>query len=160
MQLAKTWGVQATKLPKLITPKRELCEQLKQRPDAGIWSMESYINCKQTIIYRWIWLHDKRRHCMHSNSDKRSKSYIELMIHASRLDPYGWATCPWFKIKISPNQCREYHCGDKTAGRSFYLHNGSSYIDKMVSLFWHPTPLVYIMGNVKCIGDIIYPFIS
>ena len=43
---------------------------------------------------------------------------------------------PWFNIKMSSYQYRKSHCGDKTVVRSFYLHNGISYIGKMASLYW------------------------
>ena len=33
-------------------------------------------------------------------------------------------------------QLRKSHCGDKTVVRSTYLHNGISYTDKLVSLYW------------------------
>ena len=43
---------------------------------------------------------------------------------------------PWFNIKISSNQYRKSHCGDKTIIRSSYLHNGISYTGKTTSLYW------------------------
>ena len=33
-------------------------------------------------------------------------------------------------------QYRKSHCGDKTILRPSYLHNGTSYTDKMTSLYW------------------------
>ena len=39
-------------------------------------------------------------------------------------------------IKMSSYQYRKSHCGDKTAVRSSYLHNGISYIGKITSLYW------------------------
>ena len=43
---------------------------------------------------------------------------------------------PWFNIKMSSYQYRKFHCGDKMVVRSSYLHNGISYIGKMVSFYW------------------------
>ena len=37
---------------------------------------------------------------------------------------------------MSSYQYRKSHCGDKTAVRSSYLHNGISYTGKMSSLYW------------------------
>ena len=39
-------------------------------------------------------------------------------------------------IKMSSYQYRKSHCGDKTILRPSYLHNGISYTDKMISLYW------------------------
>ena len=38
--------------------------------------------------------------------------------------------------RMSSYQYRKSHCGDKTVVRSSYLHNGISYTDKMMSLYW------------------------
>ena len=46
-------------------------------------------------------------------------------------DPGGW-----LNIKMSSNQYRKTHCGDKTILRPSYLHNGISYTGKMISLYW------------------------
>ena len=43
---------------------------------------------------------------------------------------------PWFNIKMSSYQYREYHCGDKTVVRPSYLHNGISCTGKTTSLYW------------------------
>ena len=53
-----------------------------------------------------------------------------------------------FNIKMSSYQRRKSHCGDKTVVRSSYLHNGTSYTGKMVSLYWI-SPLVSIMWYRK-----------
>ena len=45
-------------------------------------------------------------------------------------------TWGWFNIKMSSNQYRKCHCGDKTILRSSYLHNGISYTGKMTCLYW------------------------
>ena len=37
---------------------------------------------------------------------------------------------------MSSYQYRKSHCGDKTILRPSYLHNGISYTDKMISLYW------------------------
>ena len=42
----------------------------------------------------------------------------------------------WFSIKMTSYQCRKSHCGDKTILRPSYLYNGTSYTDKMTSLYW------------------------
>ena len=42
----------------------------------------------------------------------------------------------WFNIKMLPYQYGKSHCGDKTAVRSSYLHNGIDYTCKMSSLYW------------------------
>ena len=52
-----------------------------------------------------------------------------------RQDAYKWPG-PWFNIKMSSNQYRKSHCGDKTVVRSSYLYNGISYIGKMISFDW------------------------
>ena len=41
-----------------------------------------------------------------------------------------------FNIKMTSYQYRKSHCGDKTAVRSSYLHNGIFYTGKMSSLYW------------------------
>ena len=43
---------------------------------------------------------------------------------------------PWFNIKMPSYQYKKSHCGDKTILRPSYLHNGLSYTDKMISLYW------------------------
>ena len=43
---------------------------------------------------------------------------------------------PWFDIETSSCQYRKSHCGDKTVVRSSYLHDGISYIAKMVWFYW------------------------
>ena len=43
---------------------------------------------------------------------------------------------PWFNIKISSYQYRKSNSGDKTILRPSYLHNGISYTDETVSLYW------------------------
>ena len=55
-----------------------------------------------------------------------------------KLGQYHSCCCPgpWFNIKMSSYQYRKYHCGDKTAVRSSYLHNGISYTGKMISFYW------------------------
>ena len=47
-----------------------------------------------------------------------------------------WCPGVWFSIKMSSNQYRKSHCGDKTILRPSYLHNGISYTGKMTSLYW------------------------
>ena len=42
----------------------------------------------------------------------------------------------WFNIKMPSYQYSKSHCGDKTVVRSSYLHNGISYIGKIVSFYW------------------------
>ena len=44
-------------------------------------------------------------------------------------------TRPRFNIKMTPNQYRKSHCGDKTIPRPSYFQNGISYTDKMTSLY-------------------------
>ena len=48
--------------------------------------------------------------------------------------------CWWpggrINIKMSSEQYRKSHCGDKTILRLSYLHNGISYTDKMTFLYW------------------------
>ena len=39
-------------------------------------------------------------------------------------------------IKMSSYRYRKPHCGDKTILRPSYLHNGISYTDKMIFLYW------------------------
>ena len=43
---------------------------------------------------------------------------------------------PRFNINMTSYQCRKSHCGDKMILRPSYLHNGLSYINKMISLYW------------------------
>ena len=43
---------------------------------------------------------------------------------------------PRFNIKMPSYQYRKSNCGDKTVVRSFYLHNGISFIGKTTSLYW------------------------
>ena len=45
-------------------------------------------------------------------------------------------------------QDRKSHCDDKTAVASSYTHNGISYTDKMVSLYWI-SPQQYIVNAVE-----------
>ena len=39
-------------------------------------------------------------------------------------------------LKIPSYQYRKFHCGDKTVIRSAYIHNETSYIGNMASLYW------------------------
>ena len=48
----------------------------------------------------------------------------------------GTTTGARFNIKMLSYQYRKSHCGDKTAVRSSYLHNGISNTGKMSSLYW------------------------
>ena len=43
---------------------------------------------------------------------------------------------PGFKIKMSSNQYRKCHCGNKPLLRSSYLYNGNSYTGKSASICW------------------------
>ena len=45
-------------------------------------------------------------------------------------------------------QYRKSHCGDKTAVRSSYLHNGISYTSKMTSLYWIRAQVVFAVSVV------------
>ena len=47
-----------------------------------------------------------------------------------------WWPRGWINIKMSSNQYRKSHCGDKTILRPSYLHNGISYTDKTTFLYW------------------------
>ena len=49
------------------------------------------------------------------------------LIHVHYSDCIQHAPGPWFNIKMLSYQYRRSHCGDKTVGRSSYLHNGISY---------------------------------
>ena len=42
----------------------------------------------------------------------------------------------WFNIKMSSDEYRKSHCGDKTVVRLSYFHNGISYAGKKTSLYW------------------------
>ena len=57
---------------------------------------------------------------------------------------------PWFNIKMSSYRHRKSHCGDKMILRPSYLHNGISYTDKMISLYWIRA-LVSQAGISNCI---------
>ena len=64
---------------------------------------------------------------------------IALIIHHMIIITASWhgsTSGPWFNIKMSSYQYRKSRCGDKMVIRSFYLHNGISYIGKMASLYW------------------------
>ena len=67
----------------------------------------------------------------------------------SFINPWWWSRKPttrseaWFNIKMSSYQYRKSHCGDKTAVRSSYLHNGISNTGKMTSLYWFRPQLLY-----------------
>ena len=58
---------------------------------------------------------------------------------------------PRFNIKMPSYRNRKSHCGDKTAVRSSYLHNGISYTGKMPSLYW-------ISPQVSIFMCILYAF--
>ena len=70
-----------------------------------------------------------------------------------------WCPGGWFNIKMSSYQYKKYHCGDKTILRPSYLHNGISYTDKMISLYWiralapcaprHPQPWTWRRRQMK-----------
>ena len=72
---------------------------------------------------------------------------------------------PWINIKILSYQYRKSHCGDKTVGRSSYLHNGISYTGKMSSLYWF-RPLKSILKSLKDLLVIVpisterYPYVK
>ena len=59
-----------------------------------------------------------------------------LVLCIARSFPKLFRTGPSFNIKVSSNQYRKSHCGNKTVVRSSYLHNGISYTGKMTSLYW------------------------
>ena len=42
----------------------------------------------------------------------------------------------WINIKMSSDQYKKSHCGDKTILRPSYLHNGISNTGKTASLYW------------------------
>ena len=42
----------------------------------------------------------------------------------------------WFNTKMPSYQYRNSHCGDKMILWLSYLHNGNSYTDKIMSLYW------------------------
>ena len=57
----------------------------------------------------------------------------------------------WFFVKTNTKmsyQYRKSHCGDKTVGRSSYLHNGISYTRKMESLYWIRLLVIYIQRKL------------
>ena len=57
----------------------------------------------------------------------------------------------WFNIKMSSYQYRKSHCGDKTAVRSSYLHNGISYTGKRAYfLFNQPPESSMSTGTSQC----------
>ena len=62
--------------------------------------------------------------------------YVSHIMHSFFTDTgIIHTTGPWFIIKITSNQYRKSHCGDKTVVRSSYLHNGISYTSKTTSLY-------------------------
>ena len=66
---------------------------------------------------------------------------------------------PWFNIKSSSYQYRKSHCGDKTAVRSSYLHNGISFTGKMTSLYWfNLLPLSWLVQ--RAVSRLVYLFIG
>ena len=72
-----------------------------------------------------------------SDTDPRSDSGVGDSVHVSdnpAMELY-WEPGPWFNVKMSSYQYRKSRCGDKTAVRSSYLHNGISYAGKMASLY-------------------------
>ena len=85
-------------------------------------------------------------------NSRETKSVPKLLLPWLRASPcyqlsFFWLcrlkTGPWFNIKMSSYQFRKSHCEDKTILRSYYLHNGISYTDKMISLYWI-SPLVIV----------------
>ena len=70
---------------------------------------------------------------------------------------------PRFNIKMSSYQYRKSHCGDKTAVRSSYLHNGISYTHKTASLYIdglmqekHHSSALTMKLHLSCIKSSIY----
>ena len=55
----------------------------------------------------------------------------------------------WFNTKMSSYQYRKSHCGDKTAVRSSYLHNGISYTGKMTPFYWISPQIHYQCGSAE-----------
>ena len=55
-------------------------------------------------------------------------------------------------IKMPSYQYKEYHCGDKTVVKSFYLHNESSYTGKITSLYW-------ISHHMHVNGSVLFLFL-
>ena len=65
---------------------------------------------------------------------------------------------PWLNIKMPSYQYRKSHCGDKTAVRSSYFHNGISYTGKMTSLYWIRALEVrtqFILNLVRYISELL-----
>ena len=54
---------------------------------------------------------------------------------------------PWFDIKMSSDQYRKYHYGDKTILWPSYLHNGISYTGKITSLYWIKAQVTRPLGE-------------
>ena len=50
---------------------------------------------------------------------------------------------------MSSYRYRESQCGDRTVPRSSYLHNGTSYTGKMVSLSWIRAQVVIMNGRSR-----------
>ena len=80
----------------------------------------------------WVswWLPPSARATVKTKMCLRSGGSMKVL--GSNTGPSG----PWFNIKMSSNQYRKSHCGDKTILRPSYLHNGISYTGKMTSLYW------------------------
>ena len=58
-----------------------------------------------------------------------------LLTHSVSVLPRLYSLS-WFDIKMISYQYRKSDCGDKTAVRSSYLHDGIFYTGKMASLYW------------------------
>ena len=72
-------------------------------------------------------------------------------IWESGLYHANWQPGSWFNIKMSSYQYGKSHCGDKMIVRSFYLHNGKSYTDRMASHYiLNQPPGFYMILVITC----------
>ena len=81
--------------------------------------------------------------------------YIKELGHQWFRQPKStlWLLMAWllaspgarFNIKMSSDQYRKSHCGDKMVVRSSYLHSGISYTGKMILLYWIGPLVIWTM---------------
>ena len=113
------------------------------KPPSAFWYLQFFL---QIVIKR-----DNNIYCPNFSDEFYYEGTASLNMRTidHLMSPFIWHSCasnsvhvkvllccprPWFNIKM-PSYWKS-HCGDKTAVRSSYLHNGISYTGKMASLYW------------------------
>ena len=94
-----------------------------------IWQVSPQLSCVDTCQI-WMWFEESNMYfCQVENF-----AYGEIN-KQSFSNPHPWTIwTKWTHIEVPSYQYRKSHCGDKTAVRSSYLHNGISCSSKVTRI--------------------------